>query len=496
MVQFFDPGLTARQQAQSKLGEAIGIGVSKRFAPPEQMVQKGLLQEAFGELKGAEEGSYLEKLAAIAPQLMTTPGGAELLSTLAPILQKAQQSKNVAQFIENKRAGLSQDPLQDQVGTEQEAEVSRAARAEEMQPESDVDIKMSLPAYIRPEDKFRYPPSASKQEQEEEKQYPQTTAGPETMKVLSPKEMEKQAYDLMQGSMATGSPMTFNDAMNVVQKQNDTIQNYNDQILKEQQLRDDANKEMNQGIVQRAINDKIVDPNNPEELTVLEKLAYKHRFSKNPAEQWEKVRTDFRNFANAREAIKREASLPGKFSELGRKMLGTYKDKETVQRNLQPFLDPYREFGLFDEARALLTSELGMGIEDAETTLFPFDKKELNDLNKFSKNKLPLPAVQKVYPDFPGDFHKLRKPEDFQKFKNELGTYLEKYPKSNLIALRGRLNQDKKYAWQDVSRGLNELMEEDRFTPDLIQNHQLNIINNAPLPGLTQIFRNYWKGTR
>lgn len=468
---------TPQGQLAEKLGMATGQGIARNFPQPEQLVQRGMLTEAFNKLQQNKEGDYLSQLSAIAPTMLTTAGGAEALSAIAPIL--AQKARNRAfrevqgkQGTQKDRGGGVETPLQKQ----------------------SVQNQTQQALNERPEDKFR----KIQQGNEPESLYPQITAGPQTQKLLSPEEINQQALKLMNVSEDTGNPMSYKEARDMTLTENETIRLNNEQILKEQQLRDENIKQMSSGVIKRADSAGMIKQ--PEDNTVLEKLAYQYRNEKTPADQWEKVRSEFQDFERARSALSREQDMPGPFDYVYRKLSGTYKDQETIINDIQPNLDQYRKFGLFNEARNQLITGLGMGPELAERALFPPTKKEREGYLSFGKNKNFKPVKSgRLFEDtahvFPGSEYNQNQ-EDFTKFKDDLSSYLESNPKANLIVLRGVLNQDRKYSWNDISRAVNELTAEGRFTPDLIQNQQIPIINQAPLPGMGSIFQYFWKGTK
>ena len=58
------------------------------------------------------------------------------------------------------------------------------------------------------------------------------------------------------------------------------------------------------------------------------------------------------------------------------------------------------------------------------------------------------------------------------------------------------LNQGKKYAWQDYSRVISELSDEERFIPNQQQFQELKVIKQAPVQGLLEMFRFLWTGKK
>lgn len=486
MVQVFD--LTPTPSSASMLGQSLAQGIARNFPQPEQRVQQGLLQDAFAKLQQAPQGDFLTQLETIAPTLMTVPGGSELLGQIAPILSAKARSKAQMEAVQKRRAGVSTPtPGQPQTGeaTPQERALTQGAQQEQELPESDEDTKIGQP-YTKKE---LFP-------QGNEPTYPDPSAGPQLQRIMSPPELENYALDIMQSSDQMGQPMDYNSALQMANKQNENIQAYNNTVLKEMELRKENLKELNSDVVQRAINSNLIKSDDDEARTVAEKLGYEARKSNNPAQRWEHVRDGLRDFNTARQKIRREADLAGPFQSLWRKMKGTFKDKETVLKNLQPALQVYRKNGLYDEARAILSNELGFGPEDTETALFPFTKEQSRDINLLKNNSIKPKTTPTPFGEtFPGEQFSLPE-EKFQSFKEDLAGFLDKNKDMNLVSMRGVLNQNKKYSWQDISRAVNELIEEKRFTPKYQQSVQLGIINEAPLPGMGNIFEYWWKGAK
>lgn len=480
MVQSFNP--TPVQSQASMLGNALGMGISKNFEPPEQRVQRGVLSKAFEDLQGAEKGDYLGQLKAIAPTLMTAPGGAELLNTLAPMLRQQAQNDATIKAIENNFGAFANTEAGNKAG------IKGLPNEEEIQKTTEQKINPESP-----KNRFRQKPEAALPE---EGNYPQTTAGPKVQPLLSPQQQRAMVQEIIKNS---GGTKGLTEASAEVAMMNNQIQLNNDQILKEQQMKDITNKEMSQGVVEWAKNSRLIptDANgnalNPTDEDVIQKLALEYKNEPTPAAQKEKVRTAFRSFRNAQESVKRESELPGQFEKMQRKLLGNYKDKETVIRNLQPHIKKYVDLGLFDEARRDL-KDLGLGQADVEATIFPLSKQETKDIKIFPENKFKEKYPGGLKP-FPGTETNL-KPEQFDSFKKDLDTYLKSNPDANLVTLRGRLVDEKGYSWPDVSKAIDQLIAEEEFVPDYVQDSQLLQIGKAPLPGLAEIFKFVTKETK
>jgi len=259
------------------LGKALGDVMASTVPSPEQLVQQKRLSTAFAKLNDPNIQTYEEQLAAVAPTLLSTPGGAEALNTLAPIMQQRAKNRAVRDAISKRKAGIDA-PIESAGETEVQKDISSIAKREQELPESQADTRLNEKIPRKPPAKFR----SVEEEYDEENLYPQVTTGPQIQKTLSPKEIENYALDLMQASDETGSPMSYEQALNLANAKNDSILKYNDQIQKEQEMRDQRIKDMSTGVINRAENAKLIKE--PEDNTVLSKLGYKYRNEKNPAD--------------------------------------------------------------------------------------------------------------------------------------------------------------------------------------------------------------------
>lgn len=489
MVQQFQTSPVPTQW--SNLGQALGQGIGRNFEQPEQRVQRGLLGQAFEKLRGADKTDYLSQLEAIAPTLLTTQGGPELLSTLAPIFQN--QAKNAAAA---------------NAASKRNGQPNGQAGQQGMQPtQNPNDQGYSIPQE-QPEQQTGTTPPPSKGGQKQKpgtnkyrepvpKQPPTGSNFPEQVAnvepLLSTAQIEKYANDYVTNSGGAGSLQE--GRQQAIEINNQRIAN-NAQV---EQAKDRQQKNINSanaGLLKRAESQNMVQDS--EDQTQLEKLIYQARDIADPGEKWEYIRTGFRPYQTAKAALNREAELPGGFDKIGRKMLGTYKDKQTAMRNAQVPLKYFKDNGLYEEARNIIQGAWGFGPEDTEATLFPMSKEQEKTIDAFPKNK-SLPKLLGKDTEFPGVTYTM-KPEQYNEFKDGLAEWIDKNntPENpiNLQVLRGNLNQDKRYAWQDISKALTEIIAEQRFTPDPQQEAQLAKINNAPLPGLLEMFDFWWKGKK
>lgn len=476
------------QSPQGRLAESLGqaIGGAGGNYLGEQIAyqrNKGRLQQAFEVAQNNPQGDFISKLGQIAPALLSTPGGAQVLAELAPLMQKQGAQQAQLNAIRNQRKGISSEGV--------------APEAVYGQPKEPTDNR--IPEGIPPEEVgFRYPKIPGSPETA----YPQRTVGPQPMKEWSPQEIESKVLDLMEQSTLQGTPMDYPTALQTVNMQAQQIRQFNEDINRQKESQDAAQKAITAGVVNRAANAGLIK--SPEDQTVAEKLALEAKNAKDDTERWEYVRTGLRDFNQARETIRREIGAQDPAAQGIRKITGDYKTKEKAISDIQPQIKKFKKYGLFNEIRNFLTDEVGLGSEDAESAIFPLEGEAKKGLDSFMPNPnkqgfnrafTGTPMAGGDRKPFPGSENKLS-PENFDKFKEGLAEYIKKNPAINLVSLRAKLNQDKRYDWQDISTAINQLIEEKRFVPDYIQDQQLPVIEQAPLPGFMQIFKYYLQGTK
>lgn len=456
------------------IGQALQSGIEKgserefelRNVERQQNRQKSRLEKAFQGLNPNEE-SFVEQFKQIAPALLTTPGGAQALSELSPLFKGISQANATANAVKNRRG-----------------EGGNASGQVENQPNENIGNFQQQPnAKSSIQNKYLNPTANAPEEQSN---FPQRTANYSPQPDMSQKDIENLALDLLEKSSSSGVPISYNEARQTAQGEAEIINNSNERIRQQQQQQQEAQSKLNEAMVIKATNNGLIK--SPEDETIVKKFANEARDLGPEVNQWEYVRDRMRLFDKAKGSLTRGYTQPTLVGKYYRKLNGTYKDKEQAIKDMQPSLNELRELGLYDEARNILTNDVGLGPEDAELALFPFGKEELNQINDFPKNNISEPKYQSyLNKNFAGDANKLNI-DEFRKFKQKLGNFIEKNPDTNLIGLRGKLNQEKRYYWQDIYQALDQLVEERDFKPNAQQKGQLEVIKNAPIPGLDQAF--------
>lgn len=450
----------------AQIGQGLGQGV-------QQYVGQQRLSSAFDQLKNLPQGSGLiEQLGAIAPALLQVPGGSQLLGELAPLLQKQAIAQTYAGdygSMQAPGAPQGQGPL---------------TQALQTQPQETPQQKYSTSlAYGgTPEQVQTVHPEST---------YPQISTQPQ-VQVMTPDQMNMRAREMVSQSRGQISPQ---EAIKLVQNENQQIIQNAEFQERQRQNRETFQQTQSQEGLARFQASK--EGKEPQDDVVFEKL-YQDAIhtARDPNAAYTEARDKFREFAVARRAIKGQLDLAGPFTKLGRLATGKYKDADTVLRDIQPQIQQFKKYGLYDEARDLLAGDLGLGPEQVETALFYPSKEQKSLYNSISPNKnYPEYSPANIRPRFAGN-ESLLKEDQYPKFKKQIAEILNQDPQANLLVLRGILNQDKHYAWQDISKAMGELVADGSFKPTPQQSNEMGLIIQPPLPGLVEQFQYLWKGKK
>lgn len=476
----------AQVRSQEKLlsGLEKAMTQSNEFAVEQQQYnrQKGRLAEAFSKIQPNQP--FLEQLKSIAPDLLSTPGGAQALSELAPTLGQYAQNSAIRTALDSRR--------------KPSGGAAEAAQSQMQQPSSPPQSIRNVPKSPEEGEAAYRSPQAP---YSAENTFPERTAGPTTQKLMSPTEMHEKTLDLMDTSGQFGKPMDYGQAASIVQNQNTQIAASNAQIDQEKAAQLAAQRDFTKNMVQRAQEEGLVQANSPEDVAIAEKLSLQAKKAPSEVEAWGYVKSGLQEYKGARSKIQREYSRPDPFTGFWDKMMGNYKTKEETMKHIQPEIDTYKKYGLIPELREDLMQGPGFGPEDVEEAIFPLKGEALDQITAFPKNSKAVkkpglpPGVQDITQIFPGTEYKLS-PDEYPKFKDSVSNYLANNPGVNLVSVRARLNQDKRYAWQDFADVISELIKEKKFTPDRTQIDQKTIIDQGPIPGMGAMFRFGLKGTK
>lgn len=482
MVQVIQPSPRAMQEGQ--LGQALGMGLAKNFPDPQQLVQRGQLAEALQKIP--QNAGLLDVLKTAGPQLMTTPGGPQLLGELAPLLQKTQGNEAMLKYLKEQQAQLNQQNLGiNPAGIQSQKQSSEIPY---ISPNAQQGISPTGQEYFR----NPIPPTSP------EGTYPKMSALPEKRSPLTPEQMQAKRLNLMQNYLAQNIPADPVAIENAIQNEQAAIERYNANIDTERAQREQKQAKQTADIMERFDKSSAV-PKSNEDKFIFEKFANEAKDAANPNDQYMYAKTKYNQYENARNGIIRDSQLPGLAEKLWQKARGTYKSKEAVMKELYPNVKKLIDLGLENEARDLLANDVGMGKEDVELTMFPPSKNEIKDFNTIPRNPR-LESYEKIgkgkdIQRFPGEEVALTEKE-FPKFKEQVLDLIKKYPKTNIVALRGIINQDKGYSWTDFSKALSEGIDEGIINPDLYQEQQWNVVKSPPVSGLGEMFNVFWKGTK
>jgi hypothetical protein len=468
-----------------------------------------MLQSAMDKLP--KNANYSDFLKTVGPQLLTTPGGAQLLGELAPIIQNQSRAAALQADRENRKS-LQTDKQPNAQG--QDAQ-NPQGRPSQQQP--DVNINIAGLGQGGGENYIRNPIAPNSPEST----YPIRSLPRKPEPLRNSDQLNQRRMEVHDAIVENGGIPDQALIESTVQNEEDNKIRNNDIIAKENEtLR--LSQENRQNRLLDRFNSAF--PNaSPEERNVFERFANEANNAQFENDQYEHGRRKYIEYETAKNAITRGQDIAGPLTNLYRKHMNTYKSKEDLLKGLMEPTKKLIGLGLENEARDLLSNSVGLGAEDTEFTMFPPTKEQSKQFNDFPINKEfknqpskilrnakigttiggPLGMIagavtggfQDLMSQFPGKESELG-PKEFINFKDNIKNVIQKNPGLNLISFRGIVNHDKHYAWTDYDKALNELISEGIFKPDAIQLQQMNVVRNPPLPGLEQQFNEVWKGTR
>lgn len=450
-----------------KLGEKI-------FGQKMQIEQSKTLEKAFNTLRdGGENQDYLAILADIGPALLASGQGAVLSEIVPLFFQKAQQqaSKKAAEDARKARDIKNAQPQP----SGQENVVSQPS-GENIQPSA--------------EQQYRNPQAP----QSQQATFPGSPLEESYTPEMTDDDKYRYAVKEMDASANLGNPIDYPTARARADQENEQIRKHNQYVTEQKAARATAQEKLQKRVVKRAEESDLLK--HPESKSIAQKLALQASGAPDENTAWDYIRPKLNEVDNALSSLRRSESpltRGGGWGKMVAALSGNYKDFETAIKDLQPEIEIFKKYGLYPELRNILTGDLGLGPEQTEAAIFPFNAEQNKQLDKFPK-RFEKPS-QGYLATFPGKEHEMPS-QDFKKFKEGLGEFLNANPGVNLISLRGKLNQDKRYAWQDVSKAISELITDGIFKPDLIQEQQYSVVKEHPIPSLAKQFEYLWKGAK
>src|SRR6185436_18079135 len=154
---------------------------------------------------------FMTQLREIAPTLLTTPGGAQALSELAPLLSQRAQNKGFREFYEGEKA--------------------KELASQQPQPSVQPSLlnQPQKPQAPSPEDYYRNPSAYASPES----LYPERANEPQESPEMSAAQQRMKALELMNQAEKMGKPISFGEAQQSIAQQNALIQQQNQRIRAE-----------------------------------------------------------------------------------------------------------------------------------------------------------------------------------------------------------------------------------------------------------------------
>lgn len=319
---------------------------------------------------------------------------------------------------------------------------------------------------------------------------------------LTAEQIQVGAEDIVNRTQGMANPVNYDQALQMMRNQNQTIESHNANVTNQKRERLSAQEDQYNRFLKRADDAGYDTSNNPEMKSVIQKLALSAKDFEDENQAWDYIRPKIKEVSDAVNSIRTSSSpLRNPFTKMFSD--GRVKSMQEYGEGIKNDINTLKKYGMYEELRNLLTGSVGLGPEQSENLIFPFEGDAKNQLDAFSKNPKKVKedrygfalAGEDLSNIFPGESHSLPQKE-FRNFENQVGEYLNSNPGVNLVALRGQLNQGKRYSWQNISSAISNLIDSGVWNPDPAQVEQLKIIKEPPIPGIAEAFKYQWKGRK
>lgn len=489
--------LLAAQKALAPWGEEGKQYYQQRMQIEQQKQIESVVDSMRNDIKKGNMGDYRDKYLQILPSLaMTNPN---LAGELAQVMFKPQ----LAGIIPPKPSP-GRTTAEKPTGPEGTIDQTPFPQMNENVP---VDTGISKPQNAtsktnkelaaEAEQNFRNPQF----QRSDQSTFPGSPLREEYQEPMTAEEMQAGAEDLVNRTQGLANPLSYQDGLKMMQQQNAAIEAHNANVTKQKQDRLTAQEQQYDRFLKRANDAGYDTEENPEMKSVVQKLALMAKDFPDENQAWDFIRPKIKEVSDAVNSIRTSSSpLMNSFSKMFSQ--GRVKSMQEFGEGVKNDINTLKKYGMYEELRNLLTGSVGLGPEQSENLIFPFEGGAREQLDAFPKSPFkgyketgaasPFGGSDVSY-KFPGESYSLP-PKEFRQFEMRLGEYLNSNPGVNLVALRGQLNQGKRYSWQNISSAISNLIDNKVFKPDPVQVEQMKIVKEPPLPGLGEIFQYEWKG--
>lgn len=439
---------------QGQLGQALGIGLGKNFVDPQQMVQRGMLQQALEQAKTQirQPGQTpLDKIFSVMQAGAGIPGSERYLGSILPLVQQlsmAEASQNAPLGLEN------ETPVPQQL----------------------TDF-LSPPQINQQENSF-YPNNQG--QQKPPGNAPQAATTGNKVPVLSNQQLLQYSKPYANQRTKAGIPTTPQEAYEQLKSINEDNKNANALVETERKERVASQREYGR-IAEEKLRRVMPDAGDEEVAYIKRKAEEAAGQNASEADIERHAAAEARKYKNLVSKVEKDLGAIRSYSRPFHELMGNAKTAEQTENDLRIKVQPLLDAGLYDKARLLL-SKNGLYPEERERVVSSLGEIAKTNLAQFPKIK---------YNEYNTPFSNKRQydPQDIDKFKESLGDILERDPSTNLILLRGAF-EDKNVDWRLFKDTLNEFQENGTFLPNDDQFNQMGTLDEPPLTFLGKILHN------
>jgi len=414
MVQILPP----KTNLGTNIGQAMGAGLERGM---QQSLQRNQLQNALSQAREAARAPGATPLDALYGLVQATagiPGSERYVGQLAPLLMKQAEAEASQRVRYPGEEGLNNGST-----------FQRQALPEFGQRGQQPQTVINQTSQFFPE---------NKPGREEPGNLPQEATTGQKVPVKSPDQIRRDGYELADRSTKAGMPMTPSQGIESEINLNEQKVLHNKRVDEELNKRVENQRESGE-LAEKALS-KRYPKASPEQKAIFRKIGETARGQfKSEAEFERYVDKEAEKFSNMISNLMEGPNAERLNTKLQRHFQGSEREFEQAADDLRLELKPLLDYGLYDDARNVLTN-LGYYPEERETIIHPLGDRVQTQANltpkverKIDRNKPSAGLLQWNAPMEPYT------PEQENNIYNGLKNALKEDPKASLVLLRKAL---------------------------------------------------------
>jgi hypothetical protein len=302
---------------------------------------------------------------------------------------------------------------------------------------------------------------------------------PSKQTILTPDQLQQRTKEVFQQYNEKGIPTTIDQVYADLYSKNEQNKGHNQHIESEQNKYGD--------LAHQILTEKIQNPSESI-IGLMRKKGEELAFSGSEADIRSEIGKEVVNLKNAISKAEKTIKSKNVFGASKRDILGSSRSAEQELNSYKAAVKPLLDKGLYDEARAAITSNSDLMPEEVETIVSNLGEPSKKIVGQMDKMK---PSIKQRQLQPYGYVDKQTySPEQQEKIQQNVNDVLKNEPSVNLILLR-KAFEDKGIEWDAFKEAIDNayLSGDVKMTPD--QENQMETLDSPPLNRLEKILHGF-----